>query len=63
VKARVDPLSKCTTCVGKLEYKTAIPCRYCKWNIEPYWGRDETKMTKDYYKQVKQATKADNIPY
>lgn len=40
---------KCKSCIGKLEYKTSLPWRYCKYNNEKYFGRDETKMTQDHY--------------
>lgn len=53
---------KCSTCIGKYEYKTAIPCRYCKWNKEHYWGRNESKMVNDNYKYVVQSENG-NIPY
>lgn len=43
---------KCTTCIGKYEYKTGGKCRYCKWNTEDYWGRKESKMIEDNYKYV-----------
>ena len=47
--------AKCKTCIGRLEYKTSIPCRYCKHNKEPYWGRDEAKMINNSYVAVKEA--------
>jgi hypothetical protein len=54
--------NKCGTCICKYEYKTAIPCRYCKWNTVYYFGRNESKMIDDNYKYVKE-DKNSNIPY
>lgn len=54
--------SKCKTCIGKYEYKTSCTCRYCKWNKEPYWGRQESKMIQDNYRYVKE-DKDSKIPY
>ena len=45
---------KCRSCIGRLEYKTSIPCRYCKWNTEQYWGRDESRMVEDHYRLLTQ---------
>lgn len=43
---------KCKTCIGKLEYRTSNSCRYCKYNNENYFGRDDSKMIQDNYKFV-----------
>jgi hypothetical protein len=32
---RKESENKCKSCIGRYEYKTATPCRYCKWNKEP----------------------------
>ena len=44
---------KCNTCIEKYNYKTAEPCRYCKWNTEEYWLKDINKMEKDNYRYTK----------
>ena len=54
--------NKCKSCIGRLEYKTAIPCRYCRWNKEPYWGRRESKMIEDHYRFVDPNIECD-LPY
>jgi len=54
---------KCKTCLGRLDWKTGIPCRYCKYNTAPYWGRDESKMTKDSYVYAPPRPVDSDIPY
>lgn len=54
--------NKCSTCIGKYEYKTASRCRYCKWNKEDYFGRKESKMINDNYRYAEEDENSD-IPY
>lgn len=56
-------MSKCKSCIGRYEYKTSLSCRYCKYNTEPYLGRDESKMIKDGYRYVPPKDTNDNIPF
>ena len=53
---------KCNTCIEKYNYKTAEPCRYCKWNTEEYWLKDINKMEKDNYRYTKDDKNLD-IPF
>lgn len=53
---------KCSKCIGKLDYRTSVPCRYCKHNKFQYWGRDESKMVKDNFREAKESH-IEGIPY
>ena len=44
--------NKCKTCIGRLEYRTSPSCKYCRYNRENYYGRNELKMIQDNYKYV-----------
>jgi hypothetical protein len=54
--------SKCSSCIRKYDYKTAIPCRYCKWNTEDYFGKNESKMVNDNYIHIED-DKNSEVPF
>ena len=57
-----EDIKKCSICISKYDYKTSSSCRYCRWNKEDYWDRDETKMIQDNYRYTKD-NKDSNIPF
>lgn len=58
-------MSRCISCIGRYEHKTAGKCRYCVWNGERqrYVFRDSNREDKDYYKYAKDWDKETDIPY
>lgn len=46
---------KCKRCIGRYEYKTAYPCRYCIENkeIHTYLGIQKDIEVRSYYREVK----------